>query len=74
MESNEREKADPDGSTSSSYFAMIKISPRTREARYRAWVGEGTRRLGDGERQMQVQPAPRCGTETYGRTSGRRWD
>jgi len=30
MESNEREKADPDGSTSSSYFAMIKISPRTR--------------------------------------------
>lgn len=54
-------EADPDGSTSSSYFAMIKISFFRREKR------DTTREKGDarrggwrlrGERQMQVQPAP----------------
>lgn len=54
-------EVDPDGSTSSSYFAMIKISPR-REERYDR--GEKREREGksedivEGERQMQVQPAP----------------
>lgn len=68
------EKVDPDGSTSSSYFAMIKISSR-REERY----DRGTRRRRK-ERRYRRRRKTNAGAtctgagRTYGRTSGRRWD
>lgn len=79
-------EADPDGSTSSSYFAMIKISPR-REERYdrrergRGRSGEvGRQRERERSRGERERDERRCNLHlvgagrTYGRTSGRRWD
>lgn len=62
MESNERGGRSRWLDVELSYFAMIKISPR-REERYDrdgrgGDEGKREREVGEGERRMQVQPAP----------------
>ena len=59
MESNEQGGEDPDGSTSSSYFAMIKISPR-REGRYVRY-DRGSGGGGEGRRgKMTAEERDKC--------------